>query len=151
MDVYVILRKLDKDGQAMLNLNLPWDAVPISKFSDMKPQECINLVLYFGPVGMLRASHRAIDDTKSLHPLYPFHPHAHEDKIVPGEIVELQIGIWAMGIAFEAGESIQLRVMGQRPRLHEFSNDSDKGLNRGKHYIHIGPQYPSHVTLPFID
>ncbi|PWY97393.1 alpha/beta-hydrolase [Testicularia cyperi] len=150
MEVYVIIRKLDKQGKEMLNLNLPWSSVPIKSFDEMTPRQRSNLVLYLGPAGMLKASHRAIDEKRSMHPLYPFHPHDREDKIPPGTVVEVPVSLWPMGIEFEAGESLRLQVSGQKVRLQEFSNDSQKGINKGKHHIHLSLQHPSHIVLPFL-
>jgi hypothetical protein len=61
-------------------------------------------------VGILRASHREIDSSRSIHPQFPFHPHKWQDKVSPGTIVKLEIGIWAMGVDFDEGESISVRV-----------------------------------------
>ncbi|KAF4992504.1 hypothetical protein FDECE_13693 [Fusarium decemcellulare] len=101
MDVYVLIEKLDPQGNVMFNLNIPWSKIPISSFDEMKPEEKTEVMLYRGPLGILRASHRAIDEVKSMHPHWPFHPHEKEDKIKPGDVVRLDIGIWAMGIEYE--------------------------------------------------
>ncbi|GKT86480.1 X-Pro dipeptidyl-peptidase C-terminal non-catalytic domain-containing protein [Colletotrichum tofieldiae] len=115
MDLYVMIQKLDKDGTQMKNLNVPWKGIPVKSFEEFNPEQETEVVLYKGPVGILRASHRAIDEARSMHPHWPFHPHEKEEKITPGEVVRLDIGIWALGIEFEAGESV--RVVTIRPEL----------------------------------
>ncbi|CBQ69125.1 conserved hypothetical protein [Sporisorium reilianum SRZ2] len=150
MEVYVIIRKLDKEGKEMLNLNLPWSSVPVNSFKEMSPREMSNLTVYVGPVGMIKASHRSIDESRSMHELYPFHPHDREDKISPGTVVEVPVSIWPMGIQFEKGESLRVQVSGQKVRIQEFAQDGDKGLNKGKHHIHLSAEHPSHIILPFI-
>jgi predicted acyl esterase len=52
-----------------------------------------------------------------MHQNWPCHPHEQEKKIKPGEIVKLEIGNWATGIAFEQGESLEVRVCGFYPAL----------------------------------
>ncbi|KZL75671.1 x-pro dipeptidyl-peptidase c-terminal non-catalytic domain-containing protein [Colletotrichum incanum] len=113
MDLYVMIQKLDKDGMQMKNLNVPWEGIPVKSFEEFKPEQETEVVLYKGPVGILRASHRAIDEARSMHPHWPFHPHEKEEKITPDEVVRLDIGIWALGVEFEAGESVRVVVSGE--------------------------------------
>ncbi|KAF7554896.1 hypothetical protein G7Z17_g2577 [Cylindrodendrum hubeiense] len=113
MDVYVLIEKLDAEGEVMYNMNIPWNSVPVASFDEMKPEEKTEVVMYRGPVGILRASHRKIDEARSMHPHWPFHPHEIEEKIAPGDVVRLDIGIWAMGIEYEAGESLRVVVSGR--------------------------------------
>ncbi|TKY87866.1 hypothetical protein EX895_003447 [Sporisorium graminicola] len=150
MEIYVLIRKLDKDGNEMLNFNLPWSSVPAKSFKEFSPREMSNLTIYLVPVGMLKASHRAIDESRSMHELYPFHPHDREDKIKPGTVVEVPISLWPMGIQFDKGESLRVQVSGQKVRLQEFAKDADKGINKGKHHIHLSAEHPSHIILPFL-
>ncbi|KAL1645323.1 hypothetical protein SLS61_008393 [Didymella pomorum] len=120
MDVYVLIEKLDKDGEPMVNLNIPWKNIPINSFDEMTKQQSTEVVLYKGPLGILRASHRAIDEERSMHPHWPFHPHEKEEKISPGTVVRLDIGIWAMGIEYEAGESLRVSVSGRNAGIDNF-------------------------------
>jgi len=154
MVIYVLIRKLDKDGNAMLNVNIPWSKVPYEKMSDIPQSDYSNLMIYFGPLGILRASHRAIDASKSMHPQYPFHPHDKVEKINPGTVVKLEIGLWAMGIDFEAGEALSVQVSGEYPLHDEFNGQVKKEAmeerNKGLHHVHIGGEYQSHVILPFV-
>lgn len=153
MVLYVLIRKLDKNGTEMLNLNIPWKAAPYKKMADIPVDELSNLLLYFGPLGVLRASHREIDPSMSIHPQYPFHTHANVQKIPPGEVVKLEIGLWAMGIEFEAGESLRVQVSGQYPLIPEYKQAKPAPVeerNRGFHNIHYGGQFPSRVILPFV-
>lgn len=108
--VFVILRKKDKNGKDLMHLNFPLRATPVSSISEIPEKDYSSTNLHIGSVGILRASHREIDHSKSLHPQFPFHPHAKEEKVAPGTIVKLEIGIWAIGVDYEAGESISIRV-----------------------------------------
>ncbi|KAB8263431.1 Alpha/Beta hydrolase protein [Aspergillus pseudonomiae] len=153
--VFVILRKKDKNGKLLMHLNFPLHATPVKSVDDIPEKDQAGLNLHLGPVGILRASHRAIDSTKSIHPQFPFHPHLKQEKIEPGTVTKLEIGIWAMGVDFDAGESISLQVGGQYPSISQDITPFSKPrpayeLNKGKHTVHFGGEYPSHVILPFI-
>ncbi|RAO73424.1 uncharacterized protein BHQ10_009436 [Talaromyces amestolkiae] len=148
MDVFLILRKLSSTGEPMLCLNVPWEGVPIKTFEDIPEKLATEVILYKGPTGIIRASQRAIDSTKSMHPNWPFHPHDREERIPPGQIIKLEIGIWATGIQFEAGESIQFEVAGHFRGVSNFGKP-EHVKNKGRHVVHIGGEHDSHVILPF--
>lgn len=149
MDVYVFIDKLDKDGNQMRNLNIPWKGIPKKSVDEFTKEEQTEVVLYKGPVGILRASHRAIDEEKSIHPNWPFHPHEREEKIPPGTVVRLDIGIWAFGIEYEAGESLRVRVSGRSFAVSNF-NEHEHLQNKGTHNVHFGGDTASHLVLPFV-
>lgn len=148
MDVYVMIQKLDKQGNQMKNLNIPWKGLPIKSFDEFKPEQETEVVLYKGPVGILRASHRAIDEEKSMHPHWPYHPHEMEEKIEPGKVVRLDIGIWATGIEFEQGEAVRIVISGRSFAVNNFG--VDRTLNKGRHHVHLGAELGSYVVLPFV-
>lgn len=155
MAVYVVVRKLDKNGKAMLNLNIPWDHALIKSFDQLDPKDHHNLLFYFGPLGILRASRRHIDPSRSIHPNYPYHSHDRVELVKKGEVVELEIGLWAMGIEYEAGEGISVEIQGQYPFFknyaeHEKPKPGADRANVGSHVVHIGGDHPSYVILPFI-
>ncbi|KAL4878105.1 alpha/beta-hydrolase [Aspergillus karnatakaensis] len=143
MNIYVLLRKLDKTGKPLLNLNIPWKNAPIDSFDELDPKDHHNLIFYFGPWA------------KSMHPQYPFHPHDREEKLAKNEVVELQIRLWAMGVEYEAGESISVEVQGQYPLFKNYTEDEKLNPRGGRgsvghHVVHFGADYPSHVILPVV-
>jgi predicted acyl esterase len=153
MNIFVAIRKLDKTGKPMLNVNIPWHRVPFKTIDAIPTNQYSNLTIYHGPMGILRASHREIDSSRSIHPQYPFHTHREEQRVPPGTVVELEIGLWAMGIEFEAGESLRVEVSGQYPFHQEFNEavtTLEREMNKGVHQLHVGGQYPSRIVLPFI-
>ncbi|KAJ0311119.1 hypothetical protein COL5a_002460 [Colletotrichum fioriniae] len=154
MNVFVNIRKLDKDGNPMMHLCFPFWAAPVKSIHDIPKKEQSSTNLHLGSVGQLRASHRSTDPERSMHPQFPFHPHDRENKIPPGAIVELEIGIWAMGVDYEAGESVQVQIGGQFPSIAEYKAFSterpDYERNKGEHFIHCGPEHQSRIILPFI-
>lgn len=156
MDVYVILRKLDRDGHPLLHTNIPLQSLPAGSTDADVPN--LNIFKYVGPNGRLRASQRELrpdaqlseEESSILHPADIWHPHDREEKIPPGEVVCLEIALWPGGIIFEAGESIRLEIKGHEVTLAEFPaiDRVPTNLNRGHHVIHSGPDHPSSVVLP---
>ena len=101
--------------------------------------------------GWLRVSHRELDAAKSK----PFHPHQREQLLQPGEIVPVEIEIWPSSTLFRAGEQMRVVVMGKDP----FPQSDAPGVgiafhpatrNAGKHVIHTGGRYDSHILVPLI-
>jgi predicted acyl esterase len=158
MDVYVIIRKLDINGNALLNLNVPLTMQPHGTTHDQVDN--LNLYKHNGPAGRLRASKRALgqdpmlseEQRKQQVPTELWLPYDKEEKVAPGTVVELDIPIWPTGIAFEAGESMRLEVNGHDHRLHEWADLGPllENLNEGRHTVHSGGEYPSQILLPFL-
>ncbi|KAJ5826197.1 hypothetical protein N7474_003335 [Penicillium riverlandense] len=148
MDVFLVLEKLSVSGEKLLNFNIPWDNLPVKTIANIPEEERSEVILYQGPTGILRASNREIDASRSMHPNWPFYTHAKEEKVQPGTVVRLEIGIWGMGVEYEAGESLQLRISGRYQGISKFGTDHT--LNRGLHWVHLGGQYDSHLVLPFV-
>lgn len=156
MDVYIILRKLDKDGKPLLNYNIPFEFQRYGTTAEDIPDE--NIYKYVGPSGRLRASKRATAEEPDIlesrkgnrEPTELFFPHDKFEKIPLGRIVELRIPIWPGGIYFDEGESLRLEVKGHDPILPEYPplRRSLKNLNEGRHMIHTGRDFQSSIILP---
>lgn len=147
LDIFVQLRKADKSGTLLQNLNVPLSALQLT--AEQVPT--INVMKYLGPTGMLRASLRELDPQLSK-PYYPVPSFKSEQKILPGNIVKLEIGIWPGGITFAPGESLVLKISGHPMILVESPDlqGSHRTANRGKHVVHFGGEYPSYVQVPFV-
>lgn len=159
MVIYVQIRKYDKNGTVMANINVPTDRRKFKSYYETPKEELAGLIAFHGPIGMLRASHRAIDRSKTYHPQIPFHPHDRFDKIPPGDIVELEIGIWEMGILYEAEETLSVQIYGQA-NINDITPDQrylsrqrpDIERNHGRHIIHFGSEkFPSRIILPIVE
>lgn len=149
MDVFIVLNKLSASGERLLNLNIPWTNLPVKKIADIPEDKRTEVILYQGPTGILRASNRAIDTSRSMHENWPYYTHEKEEKVEPGTIVRLEIGIWCMGIEFEEGESLQLSVSGRYQGFANFGT-SEHIRNKGRHWVHVGGEHDSHLVLPFV-
>jgi hypothetical protein len=147
MDVCVQLRKVNWKGEVLEYINIP------SKDSGIKDEdvERMNPLMYLGPSGYLRASHRAIDLEAST-TNFPEHDYTQREKITPGTIVKLDIGLWQTGMAFEAGEGLLFKISGHSMTLAEFPNlrGHESLENVGTHYVHLGGSTASYITIPLV-
>ncbi|CZR52804.1 probable acyl esterases [Phialocephala subalpina] len=158
MNIYAIIRKLDRNGKALLNLNIPWSSIAAQgafpdRIEDIPKKNLNNLMFHSGSMGILRASRRHVDEKRSIHENYPFHTHDRDEYVTPGEVVKLEIGIWAMGVEYEEGESVRVEVHGQSPLLRgEFpvENPFPELASKGTHRVHVGGEEGSYVVLPFV-
>ncbi|KAL0940498.1 x-pro dipeptidyl-peptidase c-terminal non-catalytic domain-containing protein [Colletotrichum truncatum] len=149
LDVYTHIYKADANGNILSNKNIP---TPESLSAEKEALLTKNRVFrYWGPEGILRASHRhqsAELATKSWRPL----SHKYIQKVKPGDVVRLEIQLWPTGIVFEAGEKLVLKISGEKigiaalPTLAKAPNP-----NKGKHVLHVGGQFEGHLQLFTID
>ncbi|KAF2654184.1 alpha/beta-hydrolase [Lophiostoma macrostomum CBS 122681] len=158
MDVYVMIRKLDRDGNPLVGLNILMAHQKRGTLeSDIRDE---NLYKYLGPHGCLRASKRRVapepglteDLSKSVTPTELWYPHDKSEKVKPGDIVRMEVAIWPGGMVFEEGESLRFEVKGHNPVLPEFPalHRTLTNLNQGRHVLHTGAAHQSHVVLPLI-
>ena len=99
--------------------------------------------------GWLRVSHRELDTEKST----PYQPWLKHQRLMPlgeGEVVPVEIEILPSGTAFEAGESLQLVIQGYDIIDFFYRYHHAETVNRGRHVIHGGGRYPSHLLVPVI-
>ncbi|KAI8300733.1 hypothetical protein K4K59_001390 [Colletotrichum sp. SAR11_240] len=163
VDVYVVLRKLDKNGKALWHQNIPMEDLPKGTTVDDIPNENIWQIIYrryIGPNGRLRASHRAIANEslegldqdaymELMGPAYVHHPHTAPQALRRGEVVELEISLWSGGMIFDAGESMRLEVKGRLPIVPEFEGLDKRMVNYnvGRHRLHTGGKYESQFLV----
>jgi uncharacterized protein len=129
-DVYVFVRKCDSEGQPLLPL-LPAGA-PV-----------------LGAKGQLRASHRALDESSVVGA--PVQRHDVHQPLAPGDIVELNVPVWPMGMVWHAGEQLELVVTtrdlfptGALVTAPPQFDDAAKSEN-GNLRIHTGASFPSYL------
>jgi len=93
--------------------------------------------------GILQVSHRKLDP--SLSTFYrPYHTHDEEQKLTPGEIVPIQVEIWATSMIFQAGHRIRLDV-NAHDGGHYFA-----AYNLKNNTIYTGGDRASYVLLPIV-
>jgi len=114
MDVFAYLRKINPDGSVVTATR-----------------------------GILQASHRKLDPELST-PYRPYHTHDEIQKLVPGEVVPIEVEIWATSMVFEAGSRIRLDVNAHDGQ-HYFA-----AYNLGDNTVYTGGDRASYVVLPIV-
>jgi predicted acyl esterase len=108
--------------------------------------------------GFLKASHRELDDDRSL-PWLPYHPHQKTDPVPENEVVEYAIEMSPTANVFKAGHRIRLDITGaDNPRNP--GDEVELGFGHRPwyvarpvtvlHRVHHEPAYPSHLLVPMI-
>jgi predicted acyl esterase len=170
MDIFTVMHKLDKDGTPLepVNIDVGWMSddperereklLNIRRGTDPstlnKPGEkaLTGLGIFFGSgsTGRLRVSHRDLDTEKST-PHQPCYTHRSEERLSPGEIVQVEIEMWPHGMLWESGQQIRLDVSGHNLCAEGLPFISPpKTRNEGTHIIHVGGKYDSHILVPYI-
>jgi predicted acyl esterase len=135
MDLFVTLRKLDRNGNQVLfdNCHVPgkW---PMA-------------------LGWLRLSHRELDREKST----PWEPYLKSvvgpgEKVKAGDIVPCEIPILPTSTQFRKSEALKLEISGiyrggENIEVPFGYNDT---VNRGMHTIFTGGKYDSHLLIPSV-
>ena len=120
--------------------------------------------------GWLRASHRKLDDKRSL-PYRPYHTHDEAQPLTPGDPVELDIEIWPTCIVVPAGYYVALTIRGKDyeyggapviaphvpyplrgvgPFIHSEPRDRPATIFGGKHTLHFAEDQQPWLMLPII-
>ena len=130
MDLFATIQKLDEKGNFLpaVGLGEPHPGFP----------------------GKLRVSHRELDEERST-PYQPYHTHRNLQLLKPKEIVPVEIEIWPTSMMWHKGQQLRVVVSGHYFREPGwFEPFSWETCNRGKHIIHTGGKYDSHLLIPVI-
>ncbi|KAK5174298.1 uncharacterized protein LTR77_001378 [Saxophila tyrrhenica] len=121
--------------------------------------------------GWLRASHRKLDEAKSL-PYLPYHSHDELQPLEPGKIYEMNVEIWPTHIILPAGYRLALQIAGKDferplppgtpneawvakgsgPFLHTLAEDRPESVFGGQTTVYGGGEgSESFLLLPIID
>jgi uncharacterized protein len=96
--------------------------------------------------GWLRVSHRVLDPERSR-PGRPYHTHREYQRARSGEIVPVEIEVLVSRTLFEAGSSLRLDLLGRDAHRYPAFRHG-RSVNRGKHIIHTGGDFPSALVVP---
>jgi predicted acyl esterase len=129
MDVFVVLRKLDPDGNEVGFWNL------------LQPHDVVTR-------GWLRASQRTLDQANS-DALRPVPAYTGELAVPLNTPIRLDIELLPSSTWFEAGSTIALDI-GARDLAINPMQQHLQLFNTGHHTIHTGPDTPSALLLPII-
>ncbi len=137
MDLFVAIQKLDRNAEVVgVHYYASYDTGPVA-------------------LGWLRASHRGLDAAKSR-PERPIQSHRLEERLVPGEVLPLDVEIWPSSTFFRKGERLRVLVKGsdiypypdRAPGLPLALHEETR--NSGEHVIWSGGRFDSHLLVPVI-
>lgn len=104
--------------------------------------------------GWLKASHRALDESKS-EPWQPHHPHLKPEPVVLDEIYEYAIELQPISYLFKAGHRIKLEISSIDSARDPATAVPPSGFHicsskTTRHTIYHGRERPSHLLVPVI-
>jgi predicted acyl esterase len=144
MDLFVLIQKLDRNGSPLEAFTVPNHNARVHDVTD----HGATILRYKGSDGRLRVSARHLDGTLSTEDV-PAHTFDRSEKLAPGEVVEIEVELLPIGIAFHAGEQLRFVISSRNllgtmmPGIVEYV-----GANSGSHIIHTGGEHASYLQLP---
>lgn len=144
MDLFVLAEKLDAQGSRLQQFTVPAQGAALQDLTERGA----SILRYKGSSGRLRASARHLDPGLSTDEV-PAHSFDRVETLSPGEVVEVEIAMLPIGMAFSPGEQLRLVVSGgnllggMMPGTAPFVPE-----NRGRHVVHTGGQRLSYLQLP---
>jgi uncharacterized protein len=118
-DLFVIVRVFDPQGKEVTFMGSTDPNTPIAN-------------------GWLRASHRRLDEKRSL-PYHPYHPHDRVEPLRPGEVYECDVEIVTSCIVVPAGWRVALTIRGK-------DYEYDGGLSEFAKTFHYGTRGTGGMT-----
>ncbi len=144
MDIFVLIQKLDKNGNTLKSITIPNKSARIHDNGDYGA----TVTVYPGINGILRLSMRHLDEEKTtdITPAYTFD---RSEKLSSGEIVPVEIELSPVGLVLYPDESLRLivstqNILGSMMPLNKPYVPQNKGLL----VIHSGGQYDSYLQIP---
>ena len=144
MDLFVLVQKLDRQGTPLQQFTVPNDGALLAD----QTEKGASVLRYKGSNGRLRVSARHLDETLSTDTV-PAHSFDRVEKLRPGQIADIEIDLFPIGLVFYPGEQLRL-VISAHNALGPIMPGTRDYLphNSGKHIIHTGGQHASYLQLP---
>lgn len=144
MDLFVLVQKLDARGTPLQQFNVPNQGALMQDLTE----QGASVLRYKGSPGRLRASARHLDETLSAD-AGPVHSFDRVEKLTPGEIAEVEIDLFPIGLAFYPDEQLRLVISAHNPLGAIMPGTREyRPQNTGKHTIHTGGTRASYLRLP---
>ncbi len=144
MDLFVLVQKLDAHGTPLQAFTVPNHSAITHDLTD----HGATILRYKGSDGRLRVSARHLDEALSTDDV-PAHTFDRIERLSPGEVVDVEIELLPIGLAFHPGEQLRFLVSSRNllgsmmPGIREYT-----GANQGQHVIHTGGEHASCLQLP---
>ncbi len=144
MDLFVLVQKLDAHGTPLQQFTVPNQG---ARAQDLTERGA-TILRYKGSDGRLRVSARHLDETLTTDAV-PAHSFDRTEKLSPGQVVDIEIDLLPVGLAFHPGEQLRFVISGRNllgtmmPGIREYTP-----ANSGQHVIHTGGEHASYLQLP---
>jgi uncharacterized protein len=144
MDLFVLVQKLNRQGTPLQQFTVPNDGALLQD----QTEKGASVLRYKGSNGRLRVSARHLDQTLTTDAV-PAHSFDRVEKLHPGQIVDIEIDLFPIGLVFYPGEQLRLVISARNPLGAIMPGTRDYiPHNSGKHIIHTGGQHASYLQLP---
>jgi predicted acyl esterase len=143
MDLFVMVQKLDRFGNHLQQFVIPNQGAIMQDFTE----NGASILKYKGPHGRLRVSARHLSDLSTDE--VPAHSFDVVEKLVPAQVVEIDIALLPVGVVFNAGEQLRL-VISSKNEMGAMMPGTPPYVppNQGQHVIHTGGARSSYLQLP---
>ncbi len=144
MDLFLLLQKLDRYGTPLQQYTVPNHGGIVQDLTERGG----SVLRYKGSDGRLRVSLRHLDETQSTDAI-PVHSFDRVEKLIPGEVVDVDIDLLPVGLAFHPGQQLRLVISGRHLLGPIFPGNREYvPANLGQHLIHTGGDQPAYLQLP---
>ena len=146
MDLFVLVQKLDAHGSHLQQFTVPNQS---ARMQDLTERGA-SILRYKGSNGRLRVSARHLDETLSTDAV-PAHSFDRVETLSPGEVADVEIDLFPIGLRFYPGEQLRLVISAQDklgPMMPQVANYTPN--NRGQHIIYTGQSRASYLQLPIM-
>lgn len=145
MDLFVLLQKLDRHGKHLTVQNSGSRNLLVRFLTRHNG----SVLKYKAALGHLRVSLRRLDPDLSTEEV-PVPSCDRPEKLHPGDIVEVDIALYPIGLLMHPGEQLRLIVSGKNLNGSPMPMGGEEPAidNHGRHIIHTGGRYDSHLVLP---
>lgn len=144
MDLFILVQKLDIHGNHLQQFIVPNQGAMMQDLTERGG----SVLRYKGSNGRLRVSARHLDKELSTDAI-PAHSFDRIEKLVPGEIAEIEIDLFPIGLAFYPGEQLRMVVSGINALGAIMPGTPGYvAKNKGQHIIHTGGSHSSYLQLP---
>lgn len=145
-DLFLLVQKLTANGTPLQEFNTPNQGAMIQDVTERTG----SVLRYKGSPGRLRLSARHLDDALSTDTV-PLHTFDRVEKLHAGEIVDVEIDLFPLGLVFRPGEQLRLVISAHNMLGGIFpGNDFYDGRTAGRVTVHTGGSQASYLTLPVL-
>ncbi len=144
LDLFVLVQKLDRWGTPLQAFTVANQTARAHDLTD----HGATILRYKGSDGRLRVSARHLDAALTTDDV-PAHTFDRVEKLSPGEVAEVDIDLFPVGLRFHPGEQLRFVVSSRNllgtlmPGIREYV-----GANSGTHVVHTGGEHASYLQLP---